>query len=96
MPKDIVLLATPEGWRHSIGYEKGSMICGGLAEIPVDAAPLEAKGAATTMVVRLAREFHGTDVEVTWNDPVEEARSWTGLITPIETDGSAPPHLSVE
>ncbi|MFD8637516.1 hypothetical protein [Streptomyces sp. NPDC059533] len=88
LPKDIVLLATPEGWRHSTLTVEGAMVCGRLSDVPIDAAPAEARAAATAMLVGLAREFHDADVEVTWNPP-RETRSWTAHITPVVT---APPN----
>lgn len=89
-PKGIVLLATPEGWRHSILDVKGAMICGRLPGVPADADPREAKTAAAAMVVGLAREFHEADVEVTW-DPPTEPRSWTGHVTLAAEADTTPP-----
>ncbi|MFF9120499.1 hypothetical protein ACF09Y_33860 [Streptomyces massasporeus] len=38
MPKGIVLLTTPEGWRHSVLTVEGGMLCGRLADVPVNAS----------------------------------------------------------
>lgn len=63
VPKGIVLLATPDGWRHSVLTLEGGMLCGRLA-VPVDTDPHDARAAAAAMVAGLARDFHGADVEV--------------------------------
>lgn len=78
--KGIVVLATPDGWRHSVLTLDGGMFCGRLAEVPVDAGPAEARAAAVAMVVGLACDVHGVRVDVTW-DPSREPGSWTGQVT---------------
>ncbi|MFI9586986.1 hypothetical protein ACIHCQ_35380 [Streptomyces sp. NPDC052236] len=85
MPKEIVLLATPDGWRHSVLTVEGGMLCGRLTDVPINADPHEARTAAAIMVTGLARDFHETDVEVTW-DPPQEPWSWTGQVTPATGD----------
>ncbi|MFJ2235054.1 hypothetical protein [Streptomyces sp. NPDC087859] len=80
MPKGIVLLATPEGWRHSVLTEEGEMLCGRLAEVPLDAGPAAARAAAEAMVAGLAHDFHQERVTVTW-DPPREPGSWTAQVT---------------
>jgi hypothetical protein len=80
MPKGIVLLATPEGWRHSVLTVEGGMLCGRLAEVPVSASPAEAQAAAAVMVVGLARDFHEERVDVTW-DPPWDPGAWTAHVT---------------
>ncbi|MFJ9420258.1 hypothetical protein ACIRPT_39820 [Streptomyces sp. NPDC101227] len=80
MPKGIVLLATPEGWRHSVLTVEGGMHCGLLTDIPVNAGPAEARAAAAAMVVGLAYDFHELRVDVTW-DPPWEPGSWTAQVT---------------
>ncbi|MFF3943025.1 hypothetical protein [Streptomyces phaeofaciens] len=77
-PKGIVLLATPEGWRTSVLTERG-MLCGRL-DVPVNSDPQDARAAAAVMVTELARDFHDTDVEVSW-DPPQEPWSWTAQVT---------------
>lgn len=84
VPKGIVLLATPEGWRTSVVTMEGEMLCGRL-NVPVDTDPHDARTAAAAMVRELARDFHATDVEVAW-DPPREPWSWTARVTP-----AAPP-----
>ncbi|MEU9999125.1 hypothetical protein [Streptomyces sp. NPDC050848] len=79
IPKGIVPLATPDGWRHSVLTLEGGMLCGRLA-VPVDTDPHDARAAAAAMVAGLARAFHGADVEVTW-DPPQEPWSWTARVT---------------
>jgi hypothetical protein len=64
-PKGIVLLATPEGWRTSVLTMEGGMLCGRL-DVPVNTDPQDARAAAAVMVTELARDFHDTDVEVSW------------------------------
>lgn len=78
IPKGIVLLATPEGWRTSVLTDDG-MLCGRL-DVPINTDPQDARAAAAVMVTDLARDFHDTDVEVRW-EPPQEPWSWTGLIT---------------
>ncbi|MEU5323881.1 hypothetical protein AB0G67_45180 [Streptomyces sp. NPDC021056] len=73
MPKGVVLLATPEGWRHSVLTEEGGMLCGRLAEVPLDAGPAAARAAAEAMVAGLAHDFHQERVTVTW-DPAPGTR----------------------
>ncbi|MFE9636110.1 hypothetical protein [Streptomyces sp. NPDC006463] len=79
LPKGIVLLATPDGWRHSVLTVEGGMLCGRLSEELLD--PEVAQTAAATMLKELARDFHDTTVEVTW-DPRQEPWAWTGQVTP--------------
>ncbi|WP_327260089.1 hypothetical protein OG444_39570 [Streptomyces sp. NBC_01232] len=86
IPKGIVLLATPEGWRTSILTVEGGMLCGRL-DVPTGTGPQEARAAAAVMVRELARHFHDTETEVKW-DPPREPWSWTARITP--TAGNAP------
>ncbi|MGW5355754.1 hypothetical protein ACWERV_35215 [Streptomyces sp. NPDC004031] len=69
MPRHIVLLATPQGWRHSLTTTDGALVCGGLNDLPADAGPAEARRAATDMLTGLCREFHGTGIDVTWTPP---------------------------
>lgn len=80
MPKGIVLLATPEGWRHSVLIADGGMLSGRLVEVPVHADPAEARAAVAALVVGLARDVHQAAVEVTW-DPPREAGAWTARVT---------------
>ena len=80
MPKGIVLLATPEGWRHSVLTVDGEMHCGRLTDVPVNASPAEARAASAAMVVGLANDLHEARVDVTW-DPVQEPGSWTAQVT---------------
>lgn len=89
VPKGIVLLATPEGWRTSVLTAEGGMLCGRL-DVPINTDPQDARAAAAVMVVELARDFHDTDVEVSW-DPPEEPWSWTAQVTlAAETDPPSP------
>ncbi|WP_143650798.1 hypothetical protein [Streptomyces phaeoluteigriseus] len=88
IPKGIVLLATPEGWRHSVLTVECGMLCGPLADVPVEAGPAEARAAAAAMVVGLAHEFHEIRVDVTW-DPPREPGSWTAQITVASTPPNA-------
>ncbi|MFD9415121.1 hypothetical protein ACFWC9_10415 [Streptomyces goshikiensis] len=78
LPKGIVLLATPEGWRHGVLTTEGGMLCGRLG-IPIDTDPYDARAAAALLVTELARDFHDTDVEVSW-DPPQEPWSWTARV----------------
>ncbi|THA81407.1 hypothetical protein, partial [Streptomyces sp. A0592] len=87
IPKGIVLLATPEGWRHSVLTMEGGMLCGRL-DVPADTDPQDARAAAARMVADLARDFHDTDVEVSW-DPPQEPWSWTAQVT--LAPGAEPP-----
>jgi hypothetical protein len=80
LPTGIVLLATPEGWRHSVLTVDGGMHCGRLPDVPVNAGPAEALAAAAAMVVGLAHVFHEVRVDVTW-DPPREPGSWTAQVT---------------
>jgi hypothetical protein len=94
MPKGIVLLAMPEGWCHSVLTVEGGMLCGRLTDVPVNATPHDARTAAATMVTGLARGFHGTDVEVTWDpSPQEphEPQSWTGEVILVAGSETALP-----
>lgn len=79
LPKGIVLLSTPEGWRTSVLTMEGGMLCGRL-DIPINTAPQDARAAAAVMVTELARDFHDTDVQVHW-DPPPEPWSWTAQVT---------------
>ena len=88
MPRSIVLLATPEGWRHSILTEEGGMLCGLLADVAANTDPAAAQAAVAAMVVGLAHDFHEADVDVTW-DPPREPGSWTAQVTVATTPPSA-------
>lgn len=90
MPKEIALLATPDGWRHSVLTVEGGMLCGRLIDVPVDADSHQARAAAAAMVVGLARDFHEAEVDVTW-DPPQEPWSWTGRVTPVTGDETVLP-----
>ncbi|MFE5796700.1 hypothetical protein ACFQ8C_29560 [Streptomyces sp. NPDC056503] len=87
IPKGIVLLATPEGWRTSVLTLEGGMLCGHL-DVPIDTDPHDARAAAAVMVTELARDFHDTVVEVSW-DPPREPWSWTARVA-LSTDGEPP------
>lgn len=78
VPKGIVLLATPEGWRTSVLTGSG-MLCGRL-DVPINTDPQDARAAAAVMVTELAPDFHDTDVEVSWDAP-REPWSWTAHVT---------------
>ncbi|WP_371674083.1 hypothetical protein OG985_44310 [Streptomyces sp. NBC_00289] len=88
MPRSIVLLTTPEGWRHSVLTEEGGMPCGRLAEVTANTDPAEAQAAAAAMVVGLAHDFHEVRVDVTW-DPPRAPGSWTAQVTVATTPPSA-------
>ncbi|MFI9209796.1 hypothetical protein ACIGW7_16830 [Streptomyces sp. NPDC053253] len=79
IPKGIVLLATPEGWRTSVLTPEGGMICGRL-DVPINTDPQDARAVAAVMVTELARDFHDIDVDVSW-DPPQEPWSWTAHVT---------------
>ncbi|MEU6946640.1 hypothetical protein ABZ957_15630 [Streptomyces sp. NPDC046316] len=52
--------------------------------------PQDARAAATAMVTELARDFHDTDVEVSW-EPPQESWSWTAQVTlAAENDARSP------
>ncbi|WP_330309705.1 MULTISPECIES: hypothetical protein [unclassified Streptomyces] len=89
IPKGIVLLATPDGWRHSVLTVEGGVLCGRL-DVPINADPQDARAAAAAMVTGLARDFHGTDVEVNWDLP-QEPRSWTAQVTLAAGNETASP-----
>ncbi|MEU1077228.1 MULTISPECIES: hypothetical protein [unclassified Streptomyces] len=80
MPTRLVVLATPEGWRHSVFSVDGGVFCGRLSEVAVGADPAEARAAAAAMVAALTRDFHGADVEVTW-ELAREPGTWTAHVT---------------
>ncbi|WP_128092300.1 hypothetical protein [Streptomyces resistomycificus] len=84
MPRGIVLLATPDGWRHSVLTEEGGMFCGRLADVAADTDPAVYK----RQVVGLAHDFHDADLDVTW-DPPREPGSWTAQVTVATTPPSA-------
>ncbi|BDT93826.1 hypothetical protein IFM12275_38020 [Nocardia sputorum] len=67
MPASIVLIATPEGWRHSVLDTRDGLFCGHLTSVPADAAPDQARAAAVAMLREMAREFHGVAIEVAWD-----------------------------
>lgn len=79
IPKGVVLLATPGGWRTSVLTMEGGMLCGRL-DVPITTASQEARAAAAVMMTELARDFHDTDVEVN-GDPPQEPRSWAAQVT---------------
>ncbi|MGK5641395.1 hypothetical protein ACSNOK_24205 [Streptomyces sp. URMC 126] len=85
MPKGIVLLATPDGWRYRVLAEGGGAFCGCLPDAPADAGPREARAAAAAMVRELARQVRRTDVDVVL-DPPREPGSRTGRVVPAPAD----------
>ncbi|MFE9404923.1 hypothetical protein ACFYNY_24770 [Streptomyces sp. NPDC006530] len=86
MPKGLVLLTTPEGWRHCVLTVEGGMLCGRLAGVPVNAGPAEARAAAAAMVVGLAHDIHDERVDVTWDPPrPREPGSWPAQVTAATT-----------
>lgn len=87
VPAGIVLSATPEGWRTSVLTMEGGMLCGGLT-VPINTDPQDARAAAALMVTELARDFHDTRVEVSW-DPPREPWSWTARVS-VAVDDEAP------
>ncbi|MFI9004656.1 hypothetical protein [Streptomyces sp. NPDC053541] len=87
VPKGIVLLATPQGWRHSVLTADGGMLCGHL-DVPVTAGPVEAQQAAALMVKGLAHDLHDVQVEVTWETPGEPG-GWTAEVTIASTSPDA-------
>ncbi|WP_189747159.1 hypothetical protein [Streptomyces nojiriensis] len=89
IPTGIVLLARPEGWRISVLTMDGGMHCGRL-DVPIDTDPHDARAAAAVMVSELARDFHDTDVEVTW-EPPQEPWSWTAQVTLATGDDTPSP-----
>lgn len=88
IPKEITLLATPEGWLTSVLTTEGGMLCGRL-DVPINTDPQDARAAAVVMVTELARDFHNTHVEVSW-DPPEAPWSWTARVSPT-ADNEPPP-----
>lgn len=95
LPKDIVLLATPSGWRHSITATDGALFCGRLSRVPVEADAEQAKDGAAAMLLELGREFHGTALEVMW-EPTQLPGSLSGRIQqrPEPHAGEAAPHTT--
>ncbi|MFF5018799.1 hypothetical protein [Streptomyces sp. NPDC001165] len=79
MPESIVLLATPDGWRHSVRTADGGMLCGRLDGLPAEADDEAAQAAAAELVRYLAGD---AGVEVTW-DPSPDQASWTGRVGPV-------------
>lgn len=90
-PKGIFLIATPEGWRTSVLTESGNL-CGRL-DMPINPDPQDARAAAAVRVKELARDFHDTEVEVSW-EPPREPWSWTAHVTLAA--GSEPPSPDAE
>ncbi|MYS23416.1 hypothetical protein GA0115240_152363 [Streptomyces sp. DvalAA-14] len=89
LPKGIVLLATPEGWRTSVLTMEGGMLCGRL-DLPIDTDPRDARAAAAVMVTELARDLHRTDIEVSWNPP-QKPWSWTAQVAlAVENERPSP------
>ncbi|SOD90708.1 hypothetical protein SAMN06272765_6570 [Streptomyces sp. Ag109_G2-15] len=78
VPESIVLLATPDGWRHSIHTADGGLLCGRLDGVPSDGEP----EAAQAVVAALLGDLTGdTGVEVTWDSSPDSA-SWIGRVGP--------------
>ncbi|MFD9565101.1 hypothetical protein [Streptomyces sp. NPDC059994] len=87
LPKGIVLVATPDGWRHSVLTIEGGTLRGRLSDELLD--PDVALAAATAMLKELARTFHDTPVEVTW-EPRQEPWTWTGHVIAVPGDQTTP------
>ncbi|MFJ3922129.1 hypothetical protein [Streptomyces sp. NPDC090022] len=69
---------------------EGGMLCGRL-DVPIDTDPQDARAAAARMVTELARDFHDTDVEVSWNPPLKPG-AWTAHVTLAAGTDAAPPN----
>lgn len=74
VPTGITILATPNGWRHTI--HASGFLCGRLG-LPSGASDDDAKVAAEMMLASLALDFHGVDLEVDWS-PGLSPRTWNG------------------
>ncbi|MFF2198003.1 hypothetical protein [Streptomyces sp. NPDC058157] len=81
LPQDVVLYATPDGWRHSTTTTDGAIFCGRLTGLPETATAEQAKEAKAVMLRALGLEFHGTALEVTW-EAGETPGSWNGRVHP--------------
>ncbi|MFE2876423.1 hypothetical protein ACFXG6_19830 [Streptomyces roseus] len=68
---------------------EGGMLCGRL-DVPINTDPQDARAAAARMVTELARDFHETGVEVSW-DPPREPWSWAAQVTLAADTEPAPP-----
>ncbi|CAM5390806.1 hypothetical protein GCM10010329_57090 [Streptomyces spiroverticillatus] len=79
VPQGIVLLETPDGWRHTVLTADGGLLCGRLDVAP-HTDPQGARIAAEGLVRALARDVHGAEAEVSW-DPPQDAGTWTARIT---------------
>ncbi|WP_327675571.1 hypothetical protein [Kitasatospora sp. NBC_00458] len=79
LPKDIVLVATPRGWRHSLVTSDGGFVCGHLPDLPAEADAELAKARATGMVRELGHGFHGAVLDVAWEE-AGAPDSWVGRI----------------
>ncbi|CAL9336268.1 hypothetical protein SUDANB120_00173 [Streptomyces sp. enrichment culture] len=68
LPKEVTLMATPDGWRHSLLTVDDGIVCGGAPHgLTAAAGPDAARAAATAWVVGAARDLHGVEVEVVWD-----------------------------
>ncbi|MFJ6940698.1 hypothetical protein [Streptomyces sp. NPDC101132] len=81
LPRGILLMASPRGWRHSLTTADGGTVCGGLVGVPADAPAAAAREAAADLVASLARDFHGTEVTVVWHPPAAPD-AWTADVIP--------------
>lgn len=86
VPKGITIYLTPDGWRHSIIPENGGFLCGRLPDLPPDASDDDAKSTAGPMLESLARESHGTDLEVAWSAR-GSPHTWNGEARRITAGG---------
>ncbi|MFD4909982.1 hypothetical protein [Kitasatospora purpeofusca] len=82
IPKDIVVLATRGGWRHSIVTSDGEFVCGHLPDVSAGAGAEQAKERAGDLVRELGREIHGVALDVAWEE-AGSPDSWTGHVRPV-------------
>ncbi|MGW6486220.1 hypothetical protein [Streptomyces sp. NPDC055056] len=73
---------------HSVLTEDGGMLCGRLADVAANTDPAQAQATVAAMVAGLADDFHGADVEVTWEPPGEPG-SWTARVAVARTPPNA-------
>ncbi len=78
-PRSIVLYRTSDGWRFSIGTEKGGILCGRYSELPISASFDEARAVAGRTVHELGRNFFGLNLAVEW-EPADSTEWWNGTV----------------
>ena len=76
-PVEILIYATPHGWRHSTVTKRRALICGNL-RADADTGSEQAKRAAELQISTVGTEFFQIALGINWASNADD--SWTGTV----------------